>query len=465
MHTTSLLRHCSILSALALAGCPSDDENATGSASNSASASESSGSDSEPSSGPDSNSATMGSNSATMGTADSSSSGDASASASVTETASATATESSSVTDTAGSSGGTDSASSDGGSTDGGSTDGGSSDGGTTGAVSASATDSDTNVDPNCEAPGDLVACDADTNDPFEAMGLGCAGEANQVIPIDNAVFSSPDAGAWRIARQFGTFLVGGAPLWGPREGEQMLIISTGAISAPNNQGVVTMAAGIHEGGVNNGNPDGGQLPAPMSPNDGGQGGPFVNCDGVGDCSNTLEGQWDFGGGQANDLLWMQFDTEVPGGTNGFSFDFAYFSAEFPEWVDTAFNDIFLAWSASETYTGNLCFINDQPCTVTSLCDSDGSCPDLAYCDDLFGCANPANGELAGTGFDGVGGATGWFTAQGSAAPLETLQLTFAVFDMTDSIYDTAVLLDNWHWDCEGCVPSEVMGCGIEPTF
>jgi hypothetical protein len=299
----------------------------------------------------------------------------------------------------------------------------------------------------------------------FQAMGLGCVGEANQVIPIENEVFSSA-AGAWRIATQFGTFIDPGTnePLWGPREGEQMLIISTGAISAPNAQtGVVTMGAGVHEFGVGNANPDGQQLPAPMSPTDGGQGGPFVNCDGFGDCSNTLEAQWIAGNAAANDLLWFQFDTAVPGGTNGYSFDFAYFSAEFPEFVASVFNDIFLAWSASETYTGNLCFINDQPCTVTALCDGDATCPDLAYCDE-GGCANLAGDELVGTGFDGVGGSTGWFTANGSASPNETLQLTFAVFDMTDSIYDTAVLLDNWRWDCEGCVPSEVMGCGIEPT-
>jgi hypothetical protein len=303
---------------------------------------------------------------------------------------------------------------------------------------------------------------------PFQAMGLGCDGEANQVIPISNEVFSSV-AGAWQVAAQFGTFIdpVSNEPVWGPREGDQMLIISTGAIPAPNGQGVVTVAAGAHElNGINNGNPNGQQLPAPMSPNDGGQGGPFMNCDGVGDCSNTIETQWMVGGSAANDLLWMQFETAVPGGTNGYSFDFAYFSAEFPEFVDTAYNDIFLAWSASETYTGNLCFINDQPCTVTALCDGDDTCPDLAYCDEpgMGNCANVAGNELAGTGFDGVGGSTGWFTANGSAAPGEDLLLTFAVFDMTDSIYDTAVILDNWRWDCEGCVPSEVMGCGIEPT-
>jgi hypothetical protein len=330
---------------------------------------------------------------------------------------------------------------------------------------SESDSDSDTN-DPNCEAPGELIACDSLADNPtqFQALGLGCEGDANQVIPINNAVFNSV-AGAWRVATQFGTFIdpVSNEPLWSPREGDQMLIISTGAITAPVN-GVVTMAAGAHQNNdVDNGNPGNQQLPAPMSPVDGGIGGPFMNCDGIGDCSNTIEAQWDLGNNAANDLLWMQFDTAVPGGTNGFSFDFAYFSAEFPEWVNFSYNDMFLAWSTSETYTGNLCFINDQPCTVTALCDGNAACPALAYCD-VGTCANVAGNELAGTGFDGVGGSTGWFTANGSAEPGEDLQLTFAIFDMGDSVWDSAVILDNFRWDCEGCVPSEVMGCGIEPT-
>ena len=480
MQTQSLLRNCTILSALALAGCPSDEEGVTGTASNSGTESDTENtedsdedSDSEPTgsnSNSDSNPTTETTDNPTTvdttedptdptGTTDPTDPTDPSATESDTDAS--TSSASASETDPSSSSSDSDSDSNSGSSSE------------SSGAVSASASDSDsdsdsdTNVDPGCEAPGELIACDALADAPtqFQAIGLGCDGDANQVIPISNAVFNSA-AGAWRVATQFGTFIdpLSNEPLWGPREGEQLLIISTGAITAPNAQtGIVTMGAGAHQTGLANANPDGQNLPAPMSPVDGGQGGPFVNCDGVGDCSNTVEAQWDLGFGAANDLLWMQFDTAVPGGTNGFSFDFAYFSAEFPEWVDTSFNDMFLAWSASETYTGNLCFINDQPCTVTALCDSNDACPDLAYCDEA-GCANVAGNELAGTGFDGVGGSTGWFTANGSAAPGEDLQLTFAIFDMGDSSWDTAVLLDNWRWDCEGCVPSEVMGCGIEPT-
>jgi hypothetical protein len=214
-------------------------------------------------------------------------------------------------------------------------------------------------------------------------------------------------------------------------------------------------------------NPDGEPLPAPASPIDGSNNGagntPFVNCDGINDCSDTLEGQWNFGGGSANDLLWFQFELDVPGGTHGFTFDFAYFSVEFPEYVNTTFNDIFLVWSTSETYTGNLCFVNDEPCTVTALCNGDASCPNLAYCNDDFNCANPPSAELANTGFQTAGGGTGWYQAKASAEPLETLQLTWALFDMGDTAFDTVVLVDNFKWDCEGCVPNEVMGCGIDP--
>src|SRR5690606_4163898 len=192
---------------------------------------------------------------------------------------------------------------------------------------------------------------------------------------------------------------------------------------------------------------------------------PFQDCDGQNDCSDTLEAQWQLGEGRANDLLWFRFDLTVPAEVNGYKFDFAFFSSEFPEWVDTMYNDVFLVWSTSETYTGNVTFINDQPLTVTALEDAivyEGNDP-----------------ELAGTGVDGVGGggpmgmgmgmmeptggATGWFTATGSAAPGEDFTLAWAIFDMGDEFYDTTVVLDDFRWDCEGCIPSVDEGCGIEP--
>ena len=71
-------------------------------------------------------------------------------------------------------------------------------------------------------------------------------------------------------------------------------------------------------------------------------------------------------------------------------------------------------------------------------------------------------GFEAGTGFEGHAG-TGWFTARGSAAPEESFQLTFFIADMADSILATGVLLDNFRWECAGCIPSEVNSCGIQP--
>jgi hypothetical protein len=303
-----------------------------------------------------------------------------------------------------------------------------------------------------CFAPGNLTPCDAATDDPFQAIGLDCPGGADEMIPLMDTSFTSPDPDAWKIARQLGTYIdpMTNDPLWSPSEGEQFLVISTGRINDPDMNGVITMInADVYD---SSNNPDGDPMPAPASPlqgsNNGAGGTPFVNCDTVNDCSDTLEAQWNAGGGSCNDLLWFQFETPVPGGTHGFTFDFAYFSVEFPEYVNTVFNDIFLVWSNSETYTGNLCFVNDQPCTVTALWP-------IQF--------QEGAAETVGTGFQEAGGGTGWYQAKASTEPGELLQLTWAVFDMGDTVFDTLVIVDNWRWDCEGCVPNEVMGCGIEP--
>jgi hypothetical protein len=340
-----------------------------------------------------------------------------------------------------------DTAGDDSGSSSGGGDDSGSSSG--EGGDSGSSSDDDmmkTDDGPPelCEAPGNLITCDATASSPtiFNAIGLACTGGPDQVIPILGEGFNENDAGTWAIASQFGTFVdpVSGEAIWSPTEGDNFLVLSSGQVGTPNASGALPA-----QGGDNSGNPDGKPLPAPMTATSGSGAAPFVGCDGVGDCSDSLAGQWAAGGGAANDLIWFQFASQVPGGTHGFSIDFAYFSEEFPEWVGTTFNDMFVVWSNSETYTGNLCFVDDQPCTVTALWPTQYQ-------------NNAA--ELAGTGF-GFDGGTGWFQIKGSAEPLELLQLSFAVFDMGDTILDTYVILDNFQWDCEGCTPTEVNPCGV----
>lgn len=300
-----------------------------------------------------------------------------------------------------------------------------------------------------CEAPTAVTPCDAlaDAPTPLQAIGLDCPGDPDEAIPLSSSSFLSPDPQAWRVGTQLGSHLDGmGTPTWGPTHGDQLLMISTGSVAPPDELGRVTMATLEQDA---NDNPDDKPLPAPMVPTPGSGGTPLQGCDGVGDCSDSVWDAWLLGGGTAYDLLWFQLATEVPGGTHGFGMDVAFFSEEFPESVATPYNDMFLVWSSSESYVGNLCFVEGQACTVTSLwpVEHEEFAP-----------------ELQDTGFAehplGEGGGTGWFRIRGSAAPHEVLELTFALFDMGDEQLDTLVLLDGFGWECQGCDLGPPQPCG-----
>jgi hypothetical protein len=311
--------------------------------------------------------------------------------------------------------------------------------------------------DPVCPLAEMLVPCDDLDNDPLHAIGLGCPGDAPESIPVAAAAFTS-NAAAYKVAAQFGS-----SGDWAAHEGEKLLIISTGTLPNPNN-GAVVLGEGDGEIGTPNPNPDNvNNLPNPIEPQDGSGGVPFMDCDGQNDCSDTLQAQWELGESRANDLLSARFDITVPLEANGYEFDFALFTTEYPEWIDTMYNDIFVVWSTSETYTGNVTFINGQPLTVTALENNfiyEGADPQL----DGTGVDGVGGGGGMGMGMmEPVGGGTGWFTATASAAPEETFTIAWALFDMGDEYYDTTVVLDAFRWNCEGCVPSEVDGCGLEP--
>ena len=68
----------------------------------------------------------------------------------------------------------------------------------------------------------------------------------------------------------------------------------------------------------------------------------------------------------------------------------------------------------------------------------------------LQGCAACAlgAGPLAGTGFDvgGLGAATAWLTAGAPVVPGETITLDLMIFDVSDHLLDSLVLLDNFRW-------------------
>ena len=310
----------------------------------------------------------------------------------------------------------------------------------------------------DCDAPGSQLPCDDAGDDIFKAIGLGCSDDPNTAIAIKNQVVMAPDSSSYRVATRFGSAqdpMDPGKPAWAPKEGSRFLVIGTGLFPALQGDGaLIEDDFGDSEP---NGNPDGlDNLPGVMKYEKGsnnGQGGtPFMNCDGVHDCSDTLDPQWNLlADNIANDAFYMSFDLTVPQGTKGYMFDFAYFSEEWPNYVGDVFNDMFVVWSTSETFTGNVTFIENQPLTVTAL--------------DPYMKIFPGDPLLAGTGFPGdeEGAGTGWFTATASAQPGETFTVAVSIFDLGDSVWDTVGILDNFRWDCMGCVPSEIDGCDIEP--
>ena len=342
-----------------------------------------------------------------------------------------------------------------------------------------STSDAGTGDAPGCPLVLMHAPCDGDSDDPLHAIGVGCTSLGGAYVDKQNAVtaqdpvfMAAPAQGGkrpWQVAQAYGSHIDPDtqAPYWSPREGEKLLLISSGLLPAPDDTGAVIIAGNEVYNDVGGAPWDDDLMPPPMSHEPGSpdpQG--FQSCDGAGDCSNTLAAQWALGGGDPNDRMWFGFQLTAPSlaagdlaDANGYSFDFAFFSAEFPEWVDTPYNDVFVVWQSSEGYTGNVTFIAGQPLTVTALwpIEFHGECNLLDP-----GCQGQ-DPHLEGTGHSNTGGATGWYRATGGVQPGETFGLAFAVFDMGDSTYDTTAIVDRWQWDCEGCVPSDVDSCGVTP--
>lgn len=300
---------------------------------------------------------------------------------------------------------------------------------------------------PPCEGEGD----------PFRAIGLGCP-----ETPLAGApTLTSSDPRAVRVLRQFGN------ATWVAREGASFLALSTGVLPFPDANGNVTRppgAARAAEGA--NDNPDFQDLPAPLVAAPGAAGAPYQDCDGVGDCSNSLPGAWQVQ--SAQDLVWFDLAALAPEGARSYRLEVALLSAEYPDRSDNPLVDLFVLWIVSEGFTGNLAAWQGEVFGAHGLRD-----PILAG-----GLVGEAPG-LVGTGFDGLrehacdfgwaaypkcpnGGAAGWFTLTGPAGPGESVRVTAALFDQWDALADTTVLLDAWRWRCEACVLG--VDCGAAPS-
>jgi len=138
-----------------------------------------------------------------------------------------------------------------------------------------------------------------------------------------------------------------------------------------------------------------------------------------------------YDGPAPGDTVTVEFDAQVPPTANSLVFSFYFLSREYPIYVGSEFNDQFTVMLTSDAWNGNIVF------------DAAGNVIDVNNA--LFVVTNPA--DLSGTGFHcGDGGGTGWVSTIAPVEPGETIHLAFSISDLADSIYDSAVLIDDFYW-------------------
>lgn len=273
----------------------------------------------------------------------------------------------------------------------------------------------------------------------WRALGLNCPGEFQAMLDF-NGHFDALEVFTAPLGDQ-------DPPTYPILEGVKMVALSTG-------RAVDLLMPGTPGNTQLPGN-DPGALPAPMDPNPVDM---ISTCAdeeslvGTGDCSNTIGPQF-LGTAGAFDYAEMRFTIEVPEAVNGFAYNVAFLSWEYPNFYQWAYNDIYIAWLESEEWTGNITF--DDYGNPLSL---NAGFLDFKDAPNVHDCPPPCDApELSGTGLEGHAG-TRWLETNAGVRAGETITVIFAIMDIQDNVVDSAVLLDNFHWTCLGGTPGTVVG-------
>ena len=198
-------------------------------------------------------------------------------------------------------------------------------------------------------------------------------------------------------------------------------------------------------------------------------------------------------GTTANDPVMLTLTVRVPSNAHSFSLKSNFYSAEFPEWTCSPYNDFFVVLLDS-TYTGNppnpmdknLAFytapdMKNYPVGVNLAYGNTGL---FTQCvNGTTGCSGTAGSistcistdDLQGTGFDDPeggacdsnslqGGATGWLTTSGNVSPGEIIKLRIAIWDTSDHILDSLAVVDGFQWSIDSTQPGTVILRADQPT-
>lgn len=146
---------------------------------------------------------------------------------------------------------------------------------------------------------------------------------------------------------------------------------------------------------------------------------------------------------KAYDSSGVTMDIRVPMNAKSFTYDFNFFSSEYPEYVCTAFNDAFVAL----LQTG---YLPANPAANSNNISWDSKNNPVSVNAGFFSVTSGP--KLTNTGLDGLcagqicGGSTDWLETSAPVMPGETITIQLAIWDQSDHLWDSTVLVDNWKW-------------------
>jgi hypothetical protein len=198
-------------------------------------------------------------------------------------------------------------------------------------------------------------------------------------------------------------------------------------------------------------------------------------------------------GTTANDAEMLTLRVRVPTNAKSFKLSTNFYSAEFPEYTCSQWNDFFVVLLDS-TYAGDPPNPADKNLAFYTPSGTSDKVPvgvNLGNKGLFTQCVNGATGcsgmpgsisscvgvtQLAGTGFDDPssscgnplalnGGATGWLVTTGNVTPGEIITLRIAIWDTSDHSWDSLALIDGFQWSTEVAQPGTVLFIGDRPDL
>ena len=288
--------------------------------------------------------------------------------------------------------------------------------------------DCDGNVDNGTESCDATLTADGDANDHAKAIGMCKASSAGSWGLVDarfvraDGVTPCTDNLQYRILEDFGAAST-------PREGRNMAVYSSGTARDRDDSGF------RHPDG-NRSSYSVGTTSTPANPVPGAAG-----------CPDGTPGR---------DSCGLLMRIKAPVNANSFSYNFKFFTSEYPEWLCTAYNDAFVAYydgSLNTQADKNISFdSNGNPVSVNNGFFTIPAWPPPTSGDfePLNGsgyaqqCTNRPGGTFTSPSI--CGGATDWLFTAAPVAPGEEISLHFSIWDTGDTVWDSAVLIDNFRW-------------------